>query len=82
MRPPKESTAEDRLELHREKMRNKAGRRERWHRDGIGWFARQLRQGKKIPPNASARPGGKKRTEPPRRSIWPASKIAKPGRMG
>lgn len=44
MTPPKGSSREDRLELHREKMRNKAARRVRWHKAVADDRARVLAQ--------------------------------------
>ncbi|HEX5183617.1 MAG TPA: hypothetical protein VFW19_10760 [Allosphingosinicella sp.] len=75
---PKRASAEQ----HRRKMARKAARRETWHREAVGFFARQIAQGAKVPPNASRHPGGKKRTAAPRNSIWPEGKVAEPGRMG
>jgi hypothetical protein len=62
-----ESTREERIEFHREKMRNKRARRKKPQQTAI---TRWLRGGRIVPNNGKSN------------RIWPVGKVAKPGRMG
>ena len=81
MKPPRESTPEERRELHLEKMRNKRLRRASWHRSGdVTFLQRQLRRVNRATGKVThlrVRPNSGNRN-----SIWPEGKTAKPGRMG
>lgn len=68
MKPPKDSTAEDRAELRAEKLRHKR------NRIVDTPSTRAIARGQKIRPNFSDTPKGEKRTKPPRNSIWPEAK--------
>ena len=67
MTPEQHYTAEDRKVAHREKMRNKAARRDRYHA--------QMSQRIAYDPSKNADPTYRK-------SIWPKGKVASPARMG
>lgn len=67
MKFPMESTRAERLEAHREKMRNKKGRRKQAQITALMKFIE--RNGRPRPNNGNSN------------RIWPEGKVAKPGRM-